>query len=59
MTDKDNETAAAAPPAQHTKMAIPAEAPAGIELDGRGNVIPFEKRTRKDQERVQEHTKTR
>ena len=34
------------------RMAVPPEAPPGIEQDGKGNLIPFEKRTRDDQERA-------
>jgi hypothetical protein len=50
MTDKNKE--AGTSPPQHTKMAIPTDAPAGIELDSQGNVIPLEKRTEEDQERA-------
>jgi hypothetical protein len=52
MTDKSKETAAAAPQPQHTKMAVPADAPAGIELDGQGNIIPLKQRTEEDQARA-------
>jgi hypothetical protein len=33
-------------------MAVPSDAPPGIELDEKGNLIPFEKRTRDDQEKA-------
>jgi hypothetical protein len=36
----------------HSKMAPAKDAPPGLETDGRGNVIPFEKRTKDDQEKV-------
>jgi hypothetical protein len=35
------------------KMAPLKEAPAGLETDGQGDIIPFEERTRDDQEKVQ------
>ena len=35
------------------KMAPLKEAPAGLETDGRGDIIPFEEWTRDDQEKVQ------
>jgi hypothetical protein len=50
MTDKNKE--ADTPPPLHTKMAIPTDAPAGIELDSKGNIIPLKKRTQEDQERA-------
>ena len=34
------------------KMAPLKDAPAGIETDGQGNIIPFEKRTKDDREKV-------
>jgi hypothetical protein len=34
------------------KMASLKDAPAGIETDGQGNIIPFEKRTKDDREKV-------
>ena len=34
------------------KMAPLKDAPPGLETDGKGNVIPFEKRTKDDQEKV-------
>jgi hypothetical protein len=33
-------------------MAIPPEAPPGIEQDGKGNLIPFAQRTEEDRERA-------
>ncbi len=36
---------------KRARMAVPPEAPPGIEQDGCGNLIPFEKRTQDDQER--------
>jgi hypothetical protein len=33
-------------------MAIPPEAPPGIEQDEKGNLIPFEQRTKDDQEKA-------
>jgi hypothetical protein len=44
--DKDTETE------KRARMAIPPEAPPGIEQDEKGNLIPFEKRTCDDQERA-------
>jgi hypothetical protein len=35
-----------------SKMAPTKDAPPGLETDGKGNVIPFEKRTKDDQEKV-------
>jgi hypothetical protein len=35
-----------------SKMAPVKDAPPGLETDGKGNVIPFEKRTKDDQEKV-------
>ena len=46
--DKDTES----DPHKRGRMAVPPEAPPGIEQDGCGNLIPFEKRTRDDQERA-------
>jgi hypothetical protein len=38
----------------HTaKMAPDPDAPAGLETDGKGNVIPFAERTKDDQEKAQ------
>jgi hypothetical protein len=38
---------------QHrAKMAPLKEAPAGLETDGQGNIIPFEQRTKDDREKV-------
>jgi hypothetical protein len=38
---------------QHrAKMAPLKEAPAGLETDGQGNVIPFDQRTKDDQDKV-------
>jgi hypothetical protein len=37
------------------KMAPAKDAPPGIELDGRGNVIPFERRTKDDQQKVKDN----
>jgi hypothetical protein len=37
---------------QRSKMAPAKDAPRGLETDGRGNVIPFQKRTKDDQEKV-------
>ena len=37
-------------PEHKARMAVPPEAPPGIEQDEKGNLIPFEKRTRDDQE---------
>lgn len=34
------------------RMAPHPDAPPGLEQDGKGNVIPFEKRTEEDQEKV-------
>ena len=34
------------------RMAIPPEAPPGIEQDEKGNLIPFEQRTEDEQEKV-------
>jgi len=34
------------------RMAVPPSAPPGIEQDEKGNLIPFEKRTRDDQEKA-------
>jgi hypothetical protein len=34
------------------KMAPLKEAPPGLETDGQGDIIPFEERTRDDQEKV-------
>ncbi len=34
------------------RMAIPPEAPPGIEQDGKGNLIPFAQRTEEDRERA-------
>ncbi|HXP08099.1 MAG TPA: hypothetical protein VN828_06360 [Acidobacteriaceae bacterium] len=34
------------------KMAPLKDTPPGLETDGKGNVIPFEKRTKDDQEKV-------
>lgn len=34
------------------KMQPRADAPAGLETDGQGNVIPFDKRTREDKEKA-------
>ena len=34
------------------KMAPLKTAPAGLETDGQGNIIPFEERTKDDQEKV-------
>ena len=34
------------------RMAIPPEAPPGIEQDEKGNLIPFEQRTKDDQEKA-------
>ena len=35
-----------------SKMAPQKDAPAGLETDGKGNVIPFERRTKDDQEKA-------
>jgi hypothetical protein len=40
-------------PVEHkAKMKPQPDAPAGLETDGNGNVIPFAKRTREDQEKA-------
>ena len=39
-------------PVAHGKMHPKPGSPPGIELDGHGNVIPFEQRTKDDQERA-------
>lgn len=48
MTSHDNCEGARKRP----RMAIPSEAPPGIEQDGKGNLIPFEQRTKDDQEKA-------
>ncbi len=35
-----------------SKMAVPDDAPPGLELDGKGNVIPLEKRTAADRQKA-------
>ena len=37
------------------KMATPPGAPIGVELDEKGNLIPFEKRTKGDKEKIRDH----
>ena len=37
---------------KRARMAIPREAPPGIEQDEKGNLIPFEHRTKDDQEKT-------
>jgi hypothetical protein len=43
-----------APPGHKARMAVPPDAPPGIEQDGRGNLIPFPQRTPEDQERARQ-----
>lgn len=38
---------------KRARMAIPPETPPGIEQDEKGNLIPFEQRTKEDQEKAQ------
>lgn len=47
--DEKDQTAA---PAHKARMAVPPKAPPGIELDEKGNLIPFDERTEDDQERA-------
>jgi hypothetical protein len=37
-----------------TRMASAADAPAGLELDGEGNPIPFDRRTEDDKQKVRD-----
>jgi hypothetical protein len=37
-----------------TRMAPAADAPAGLELDGEGNLIPFDRRTEDDKQKVRD-----
>jgi hypothetical protein len=48
MTDQQKDPAAHKRP----RMAVPPDAPPGIEQDEKGNLIPFDKRTCDDQERA-------
>jgi hypothetical protein len=48
MTSQDDRTGTPKRP----RMAIPPEAPPGVEQDGKGNLIPFEQRTEDDQEKA-------
>jgi len=42
-----------APASEHkARMAVPPEAPPGIEQDEKGNLIPFDERTCDDQEKA-------
>jgi hypothetical protein len=36
------------------RMAVPSDAPAGIEQDDKGNLIPFEQRTKDNQEKARD-----
>jgi len=40
------------------KMAVPPDAQPGLELDNKGNQIPFEERTEEDQERARKNRRT-
>jgi hypothetical protein len=51
MTASDKDDGKASTP-KRSRMAIPADAPPGIEQDEKGNLIPFEQRTHDDQERA-------
>lgn len=49
----DDEAQNPAPmPQGHKKMAPRPDAAPGLELDGEGNVIPFEQRTKEDQDKA-------
>jgi hypothetical protein len=39
---------------KRSRMAVPPEAPPGIEQDGKGNLIPFEQRTKENQEKARD-----
>ena len=39
-------------PAHKARMAVPPDAPPGIEQDEKGNLIPFDERTCDDQEKA-------
>jgi hypothetical protein len=39
-------------PEHRAKMAVPPEAPPGIELDNKGNPIPLDQRTKNDREKA-------
>jgi hypothetical protein len=41
-----------APPARQAKMAVPPNTAPGLELDNKGNPIPFDQRTRDDKDRA-------
>ena len=40
------------------KMAVPPDAQPGLELDNKGNQIPFEKRTEEDQKRARKNRRS-
>ncbi|MDB5733880.1 MAG: hypothetical protein JWN16_517 [Alphaproteobacteria bacterium] len=50
--DHEAEKPASTPEGHKAKMAPLAEAPAGLEQDGKGNVIPLPQRTKDDQEKA-------
>ena len=52
MNEERDKPCAPVLPESRAKMAVPSDAPPGVELDEEGELIPFSQRTREDREKA-------